>query len=96
MSNMSYCRFENTSGDLQDCINAVGEMIEGGHDLRDQEQRAFARMIEQAVELLQLVGDAVGMSVEELCEKVHWNGDSLVEDFRTACGGCEGKDDSKA
>lgn len=23
MSNMSYCRFHNTSGDLQDCIDAL-------------------------------------------------------------------------
>ena len=24
MGNMSYCRFENTYGDLQDCYNALG------------------------------------------------------------------------
>ena len=23
MSNMSYCRFENTAGDLQDCLDAI-------------------------------------------------------------------------
>ncbi|RKZ15601.1 hypothetical protein DRQ53_08610 [bacterium] len=26
MSNMSYCRFENTSGDLSDCLGAMRDM----------------------------------------------------------------------
>lgn len=26
MSNMSYCRFQNTLGDLQDCYEALGDM----------------------------------------------------------------------
>jgi hypothetical protein len=89
MSNMSYCRFENTSGDLQDCINAVGEMIEGGYDLDEYEQRAFQRLIKQAAELLELVGDSVGMEVEELCHKIEWEGESVVEDFRDSCGDAE-------
>ena len=25
MANMSYCRFENTYGDLADCVNALDE-----------------------------------------------------------------------
>ena len=25
MANMSYCRFENTTRDIQDCINAIEE-----------------------------------------------------------------------
>lgn len=25
MANMSYCRFENTTRDMQDCINAIEE-----------------------------------------------------------------------
>ena len=25
MPNMSYCRFQNTCGDLQDCFDALGE-----------------------------------------------------------------------
>ena len=86
MGNMSYCRFENTSQDLQDCINAVGEMIEGGYDLSEREQRAFKRMIAQATELLEMVGDAIGMEVTDLVEKVNWEGDSVVESFRESCG----------
>jgi len=44
MANMSYCRFENTARDLQDCVNAInrGETdelnnyeVEGLKDLLD-------------------------------------------------------------
>jgi len=28
MSNMSYCRFENTASDLQDCLDAVEDITE--------------------------------------------------------------------
>lgn len=28
MSNMSYCRFENTSRDLQDCVEALEELAD--------------------------------------------------------------------
>ncbi len=36
MSNMSYCRFENTLRDLRDCISAVREALED-----DTTQRKF-------------------------------------------------------
>lgn len=29
MGNMSYCRFENTSNDLADCLGAITEMSDG-------------------------------------------------------------------
>ena len=42
MSNMSYCRFENTYGDLRDCVKALKEnRLE---DLSDRE-RKFAEWI---------------------------------------------------
>ena len=96
MGNMSYCRFENTSSDLQDCINAVGEMIEGGYDLNEYETRGFRRLIEQAAELLQLIGETVGIDAEEIIEKVEWKSESIVEEFRDLCGDGEdraGKDE---
>ena len=36
MSNMSYCRFENTLRDLRDCIWALedGELENGGSEIR--------------------------------------------------------------
>lgn len=87
MGNMSYCRFENTIADLGDCIGAVGEMIEGGYDLSEREQRAFKRMLAQAAELLEMVGDAIGMEAAELSVcKIFLDGDSIVESFRESCG----------
>ena len=45
MSNMSYCRFENTSKDLADCVDAMEE-AEGLNelDLSSYEKCAMARM----------------------------------------------------
>ena len=37
MSNMSYCRFENTYRDLQDCIEHLDDEIEGSEkEYRDK------------------------------------------------------------
>jgi hypothetical protein len=32
MSNMSYCRFENTMSDLQDCLSNINRKAENGYD----------------------------------------------------------------
>ena len=34
MSNMSYCRFENTSRDLRDCVDALEELADGAEFIR--------------------------------------------------------------
>ena len=41
MSNMSYCRFENTLPDLEDCAEHMNDT-----DLSDEEARARRRIIE--------------------------------------------------
>lgn len=52
MGNMSYCRFQNTAQDLQDCIDAIEEMnCNNGRNnydepLSDREQDAFRSMID--------------------------------------------------
>ena len=53
MSNMSHCRFQNTTQDLQDCIDTVDTLIEFGIDedgetLSKSEKDAMIDMIEQA------------------------------------------------
>ncbi len=54
MGNLSYCRFENTASALQDCINAVEEMMDHngkdsyGEPLSTSEKDAFEEMIELA------------------------------------------------
>ena len=45
MANMSYCRFENTSDDLLDCVNAMQEACELEElDLSEYESSAMKRM----------------------------------------------------
>ena len=46
MANMSYCRFENTARDLQDCVNAIdrGET----NELNDYEKSGLADILKLA------------------------------------------------
>jgi hypothetical protein len=43
MSNMSYCRFQNTAGDLEDCVDALKEIGEL-EELSDSERSYAERM----------------------------------------------------
>jgi len=57
---MSYCRFENTSNDLQDCLDAMQELInnngvnEYGDTLNTTEIRAMHNMGSMAEEFIKL------------------------------------------
>ena len=46
MSNMSYCRFENTLRDLRDCYENMGEVLSGS------EARARQRLVEVCENIL--------------------------------------------
>jgi len=50
MSNMSYCRFENTSRDLQDCVEAInnGET----NELNSYEIDGLANILDLAEEII--------------------------------------------
>ena len=50
MPNMSYCRFENTAQDLDDCVNAIreGEI----KDLNEYEIPALKNLIELCKEVI--------------------------------------------
>ena len=52
MSNMSYCRFQNTAQDLEDCIDAIenGEI----NELSNSEIDALMRLTELAETVLNL------------------------------------------
>lgn len=53
MANMSYCRFENTSHDLQDCVDAMQEAETLlALDLSTHEQIAIKSMYETAQEFM--------------------------------------------
>lgn len=47
MSNMSYCRFRNTAGDLNDCVRHLRD-----RDLSDEEHRARVQLVELAREIV--------------------------------------------
>jgi hypothetical protein len=63
MANMSYCRFQNTLGDFEDCLDA----LYSGKAMSDDEQRAAFWLIQKSRELVeQFEGD----SDEEIREKL--------------------------
>ncbi|WP_347851757.1 hypothetical protein [Planktomarina sp.] len=76
MSNMSYCRFENTASDLQDCLDAVEELINYngknsyGEVLNESEKEAFDEMIELTGQFNNLATRVAGL-VEREYEKYH-------------------------
>jgi len=54
MANMSYCRFENTLRDLQDCYHNMDGSLE---ELSKQERSAKQRMIELCKDIANEFGD---------------------------------------
>ena len=54
MSNMSYCRFENTAGDLGDCIEAIHDWEDECKDLSNYEMGALEDLLVQAREIIEL------------------------------------------
>jgi len=62
MSNMSYCRFQNTLRDLQDCNYALDEAINGNEEdkLSREEAGALVEMIGVMEEILETMGYSLG------------------------------------
>ena len=58
---MSYCRFQNTAQDFQDCIDAIHE--EEANELSAEEANALSRLLDQAKELIEMED-----SIEEIIE----------------------------
>lgn len=48
MANMSYCRFRNTSSDLDDCLEALNN----GESLSEEEHRACTSMFQEFIGFL--------------------------------------------
>ncbi len=51
MANMSYCRFENTYHDLQDCLEALAN--EGMDSLSESEKKYAKKLIDTCTEIAQ-------------------------------------------
>ena len=62
MSNMSYCRFQNTSNDLQDCIDSLDNFDaseeEGLSSLSENERRAAEDMYQQCETYIRIFEEA--------------------------------------
>jgi hypothetical protein len=50
MSNMSYCRYENTSADMQDCLDAI--RYDGLTDLSGSERKCAHELYEAAMKYI--------------------------------------------
>ena len=51
MANMGYCRFQNTLGDLRDCMDALDEIGGDLTELSSDERRVAKRLIAMCLEI---------------------------------------------
>ncbi|WP_394540163.1 hypothetical protein PRJ39_06250 [Lysobacter enzymogenes] len=69
MSNMSYCKFQNTLIDLIDCRNTIEEMVTGDEDevftLSHDEARAAENLAEQCFDILTLLCEHAGIDLDQ-------------------------------
>lgn len=74
MANMSYCRYQNTLNDLEDCIN---DMEEGSwEELSQEEHNAMTSILCRMIEFF----DSHGVSVDH--EELQRMGEKLGIDFK--------------
>jgi hypothetical protein len=73
MSNMSYCRFQNTAGDLADCQRALERLLRCEEE-EDGDGRALSRReldgAKQVVQLCQTILELVAEEADEQIEDV--------------------------
>lgn len=62
MSNMSYCRFRNTLGDLKDCYEHMDADIDR---LSEEEKSARKRLIEICADIAMDYGNEIGLDLED-------------------------------
>ena len=60
MANMAHCRFENTVGDMEDCINVLqmyGSIEATRNDVNQYERRFIRRFVQMCVDVADEFGD---------------------------------------
>ena len=62
MGNMSYCRFENTAQDLQDCVRAIENR--DVYNFNSYELNGFKKLIRLANELVQTLNYETARIIE--------------------------------
>ena len=71
MSNMSYCRFENTNNDLADCEDALEQMINDQTDelhLSDRELRAAQDLVARCLNIVTMIAEQTDKSLDDVME----------------------------
>jgi chaperonin GroEL (HSP60 family) len=79
MANMSYCRFENTRSDVNDCKEAIEEFFYDEEEISDGERQHAAWMLEDMIEMLGSVAEHEGKAIGELVTEAYDSVD--VSDF---------------
>lgn len=89
MSNMSYCRFRNTSMDASDCLEALREFFDGQHEAltREELQAAIdltrtARKIVERVALFAGVDDPDDFTDDAISDAFNLQQDAYHEHDR--------------
>ena len=80
MGNMSYCRFQNTYGDLKDCEGALEELLnagEGAEVLSREELSAACHLIEVCQRIVNMVADQSERACKQLEENGEMSGDTI-------------------
>ena len=67
MSNMSYCRFQNTNKDLQDCFTNWEEISDS-----KSERKARKDIFETCVEIILMYSDDLNDAIKEFEEQEEW------------------------
>lgn len=69
MSNMSYCRFQNTSKDLDDCQEAIEELAgRVAKPLSREELAAAKRLVRTCIDIVSLIAEEGGLEIQELLD----------------------------
>jgi hypothetical protein len=80
MPNMSYCRFENTSKDLADCVDALEELSVGnGEPLSARELEAAKTLVSKAIDLLNLVAEFRSLDLDT--DELERHADNILEEI---------------
>lgn len=76
MSNMSYCRFRNTLGDLTDCEGALEELFNGDSDPLSRAELAAAKaLVRKSFEIVARFADALELeTIDELVDAAEAGG----------------------
>lgn len=64
MSNMPYCRFQNTKTDLADCVDGLEELFTEAEPLSARELEAARALVKKAIDLVRKVAEAANVAVD--------------------------------